>query len=547
MFCTKCGAQIADGANFCPHCGNNMGASNTAQQKGNSANNAGNGQGAGGNYTVYEKFSPEMGLGITFIITDRSVIVSNVEYLYKDMDNITLVNPPCPMVNGVAQTRCNGKLLNLAFKGADQQRFMKMLDYANGQIDKAHGTERKYRYVIQSSLTAKVEVYDDYIIVYVLKSGILATFSNSFAGGSSGSIVDFADLDVQINSGNLQFIIKGTPLDIQLTSDNSQVANEIVSYITNTKAQKQEQAATSQSMNEKWDNFVGEGKEFPIGDKVLMIPVEMDLFNSYRLKFRELASECADNAKEETTRKVQNLLTYLEFFPKIYDKYLDVMINKAIDILVAEEVWTVTHDSFLAQHKKDFHNIQDDLNATLKSIQLTSQNNQKSVASLTGLVPHLVGGGFGFKGAMKGIAKATAFNIVRDTAEASLVNGASQLNQAQQNELYGRIRFDVLIERAFLDYWRVFLSLTYTLKSAGKQMWYPSQDNMTKASNIFQNLSNPNFPEGKKLEMFLEILKTNPYKLDYQKFMINQWGETEQTVAIKNYFGFSDFNNPRMQ
>lgn len=147
---------------------------------------------------------------------------------------------------------------------------------------------------------------------------------------------------------------------------------------------------------------------------------------------------------------------------------------------------------------------------------------------------------------MKGVAKATAYNIVRDTAEASLVNSAGQINQNQQAEIYGRIKIDTLVELIYRDYWSVFLTLVAILKNNGKEMWFPSNESMQTAQNIFQNISNPNFPEGQKLSVFLQILQTNPYKVEYQKFMLAKWGENDQTVSIKNYFGFTDFNSSRL-
>lgn len=560
MFCTRCGAQNRDTSKFCSKCGNRLYIPNGGQaqsgpaQSGQSHNyQSQNSQSAAGQsntgtapagdsagrYTVYEKFSPTMGMGISFVITDRSLIVYNAEYLYSTMERITLINPPSALTNGVANTRANGKNLTLTFKSADAQRFMKMLEYANNQIDKAHGQETKYRYVIQSGPNAKVEVYDEFIIVYTMKSGLLSVVGNSMAGGANGSIVYFSNLDVFIDSPSqsIRFIINNTPFDIPMNDDNYRDAYAIVDFINQVKTSASE-ADSIYSTEEKWEPFVGQAREFQINDKVLMIPKEMDLFNSYHLKFRSLASECVDRVKAETTKVVSNLLTYCDVFPKKYDKYLEVMIKKAVDILVSEEVWTVTQESLTETHGSMYHLVRDDLNITLQSIELTSQNNQRAVASVTGLAPNLVGGGFGIAGAVKGIAKATAFNIIRDTAEKKLVNDAMKVNVAQQNELYGRINFDVLFHHVFLDYYHVVFTLAYLLKNAGKEIWAPSTENSARAGNIFQNLSNPAFPEAKKLEVFLSILQEDPYNEDYQRFMISQWGESEQTLAVKSYFGF---------
>ncbi|MFR4476269.1 MAG: hypothetical protein ACLT3Y_02960 [Ruminococcus callidus] len=133
-----------------------------------------------------------------------------------------------------------------------------------------------------------------------------------------------------------------------------------------------------------------------------------------------------------------------------------------------------------------------DYTSTLESIELTLQSNRRIMSNITSLIPNLSGGGLGLK-VQRNIATATAFNIVRDGAEAGLLNSVSNLNQAQQAELYGRIKPDNLFDCVFTDYWRVFLSLVCLLNKNGKTIWYPTNTTTQQASNIFTNMSNPNF------------------------------------------------------
>lgn len=217
-----------------------------------------------------------------------------------------------------------------------------------------------------------------------------------------------------------------------------------------------------------------------------------------------------------------------------------------MNILISEGIWTVTEDSFEQQHLTNFHLGMNDYTSTLESIELTLQSNRRIMSNITSIIPNLSGGGLGLKGAAKGIATATAFNIVRDGAEAGLLNSVSNLNQAQQAELYGRIKPDNLFDCVFTDYWRVFLSLVCLLNKNGKTIWYPTNTTTQQASNIFTNMSNPNFPQDKLIDVFLDILKINPYNAEYHKFMISRFGENDETTAIKNYFGYTDFDNPRI-
>ncbi|MBQ9700503.1 MAG: hypothetical protein IJV71_07760 [Lachnospiraceae bacterium] len=50
----------------------------------------------------------------------------------------------------------------------------------------------------------------------------------------------------------------------------------------------------------------------------------------------------------------------------------------------------------------------------------------------------------------------------------------------------------------------------------------------------------------RRRKRLVDILKTNPYTADYHRFMVSRWGETEETKAIATYFGYVDFNNPRI-
>ena len=137
-------------------------------------------------------------------------------------------------------------------------------------------------------------------------------------GGSSGSIVYFSDLTLQmINTVENTSALK---IDILGKYDASPVSMpknpQDISYIEEVKNSKQDES--KETTPDKWEQVVGSIRKFPLCGKELEISESMDIFNSYRLKFRELASICADNARIEYDRKVQNLDTFLGFYPTIY-------------------------------------------------------------------------------------------------------------------------------------------------------------------------------------------------------------------------------------
>lgn len=577
-FCTKCGSKLNDGAVFCGQCGakvfsgtaqsqsTNNGffnklnstvqkAVNGAQQVvgdlsgSQSANSASNNT----SHTMYEVFAPKFGIGRKFIFTENSLIYGDNEYKYSELTQIFLVNPPMQFTNGVANTMANGKRLILAFEYSQKERFARALTYANEKIASANGTPINYKYILQSPDGIKLEIYEDYAILYYLESGHRNILSNSMQGGSSGSIIYFSNLTLQListvdNTSALQIDIVNnnstSTISMPLNPQDVDTAKSAISYIG--KIKNSEQYKSQETVSDDWEQVVGSVRKFSVCGKELEISESMDIFNSYRLKFRELASACTDNARKEYDKKVQNLSTFLGFYPQIYRSHLNILIKQSMNILISEGIWTVTEDSFEQQHLTNFHLGMNDYTSTLESIELTLQSNRRIMSNITSLIPNLSGGGLGLKGAAKGIATATAFNIVRDGAEAGLLNSVSNLNQAQQAELYGRIKPDNLFDCVFTDYWRVFLSLVCLLNKNGKTIWYPTNTTTQQASNIFTNMSNPNFPQDKLIDVFLDILKINPYNAEYHKFMISRFGENDETTAIKNYFGYTDFDNPRI-
>ena len=298
-FCTQCGNKLNDGAAFCGKCGakvcigtpqsqsTNNGffnklnstvqkAVNGAQQVvsdlsgSQSANTTSNNT----SHIMYEVFTPALGLGKKFIFTENSLIYGSAEYRYAELTQISIVNPPRPISNGVAQTRANGKCLTLAFEYSQKERFASALTYANEQIASANGINQNYKYILQSPNGTKLEVYEDYAILYYLKSGYSSILSNSMKGGSSGSIVYFSDLALQLvstveNTSDLQIDILGnngtSTISMPLNQQDVDTAKAVISYIEEMK--NSEQNEPQETAPDNWEPIVGSIKKFSICGK----------------------------------------------------------------------------------------------------------------------------------------------------------------------------------------------------------------------------------------------------------------------------------------
>lgn len=505
--------------------------------------------------SIHDEFTPAVGVpGKHTVFTESALIYGSDQYSYSELNPIKLLNiPTTALLQGTAQAVTeNGKIITIAFAFQQKDRFIRAVNYANEQINLAHGATNNYKFLLQSVEGSKLEIYEDYAQMHYLASGFKNLLNNTMKSGATITTMYFADMTIQFtgitadNKCQVAIQYKGESYSLLLNAAEQNTVQEAVAYISSVKESGTMAMQEPEHLHETWKPESGTVRTFSLEGKVLEVPENLDVFNNYRLKFRQLASECADCARAEFNKKVHDLPTYLDMFPCIYGYYMAAMVDKAMEIVVAENIWTVTKDSFMKDHTNNFHLASDDLSVTIKSVGLTIQANQRSVSNAMSFVPNLIGGGFGIKGAAKGIATATAFNVARDSTEAALVKSAANINQAQQIELYNRVNHDILFQHVFLDYWRVFLTLVAVLRKNGKDIWWPSNESTQQAQNIFQNLSSPAFPQDKLLEVFLNILKTNPYNAAYHKFLLSRFGKTEEAIAIKNYYGYTNFNDPRI-
>lgn len=427
-FCVNCGNQLSEDTKFCGKCGTPINC--TANQDKNVSQS---GTQSNSQQCMNESFSPKWGIGgKSFTFTQDALIYGNETIPYSQLTTITLLTPPTPFTNGVAQSRTkDGKLINLAYENKQKDRFASALSFANEQIDDANN-QKDYKFKFQSPTGTKIEVYEDYLMMYYVSASATKIFSNAVGGGATGKIVHFPDIsDIQFtepingNNGTVQFIYPGGTEGLipVLPKDVDKIKN-IITFIEERKMSVPVEIEIEP--DEPWETVKGISKSFPFMGQTLEISKELDEYNTYRQKFKALAVKYREIARSEYKRKVHNLETFLEFYPKIYDKYLDIIMQRAVDVLISNEIWTVTLYSFSKLHRNNYNYATKTVSATLESIELTVNANQQMTAGLTSFIPNLQGGGFGLKGAMKGIAAATAFNVVRDSLEAGAINRAEK-------------------------------------------------------------------------------------------------------------------------
>ncbi len=276
--------------------------------------------------------------------------------------------------------------------------------------------------------------------------------------------------------------------------------------------------------------YQGQTCDHMIAGVPMQVTPAMDRFNFYRKYVRAIATQQTNLLRTEYYHEIVDLDSYLTKFPDLYLKYRAPILEAAMTCLVNAGIYDLSMEQFTAQHTEDFCLCAEDLDNMVESFNATIEANQERKANFYNMLPGVV-----FYGGIGAFAAAFATNIaVNKIAEADIKR--ANVNGRQRVELFGRINHEVQLERAFTDYWRVFLSLTWTMQQRGMDMWYPNVTDNQRAQGIFDNLSTGRIPVERGPEMTVAVLLANPYQDGMSDFLRTCYTPSPEIDAVLNYF-----------
>lgn len=171
----------------------------------------------GGKDCMNETFKGK-GFGIKeWTITDEYLIFKGENIPYKNLDYFNLVTTPTTsLTNGIVNASYHGKVLTLAFAYNQKEKAHEVVEFVQEKINRAHGIEKDYKYLLTSKTGSKLEVYDDYVILYFMPVGSL--IANIARGGNTGgkriNIEDITSLQFKepsgVSVGFIQFSYPGS-------------------------------------------------------------------------------------------------------------------------------------------------------------------------------------------------------------------------------------------------------------------------------------------------------------------------------------------------
>ena len=284
---------------------------------------------------------------------------------------------------------------------------------------------------------------------------------------------------------------------------------------------------------EAWPVLTGTEKTFPLAESNIIISANLDACMQYRNYFRSSARYYANQFEFKYKNCVQDFDSLLHYFSDMYLEGLQEMVSRAYSLFLPFGVFTVDVESFSSQHVATYKKAIDSY-TVMAGIEESKNQAAENLGGQIGGAIRMQGGGFGFKGAMKGVAQAEAFNLGMGLI-GKYIATQNRMTQEDKAKVFAEFKHDVFFQEVYSDYYNVFFSWIQTLADNG--VLSGTTTVISKEFNmILLNLKNPMFPQDKFAETLANLISSNPFVPECFDLLKQKYGQTEETLQILDYF-----------
>lgn len=283
----------------------------------------------------------------------------------------------------------------------------------------------------------------------------------------------------------------------------------------------------------QWPPLSGEAKTFMLEGNVISVPADLDACMQYRTYFSQAASYYTQRFKFKYKNCVQDFDTLIHYFPDLYNDGLIPMVHRAYSLLLPFGVFTADVHEFASRHMDTYQRALNSY-ATMTAVEESKNQQAANLGNQVGGAVRMQGGGFGFKGAMKGAAQAEAFNLGMGLLGKYVAN-QSKMTQEEKAKVFAAFDSELFFEEVYSDYSNTFLSFVQTLADNGIINGITTQIG-AEFETIFRNLQNPMFPREKLAPAFAKIISSNPFVPACFELLRQSFGQTQEVALITDYF-----------
>lgn len=284
---------------------------------------------------------------------------------------------------------------------------------------------------------------------------------------------------------------------------------------------------------EQWSQLTGECKQFSIEGNIISVSAELDTCLQYRAFFKAGAEYYTERFKFKYQNCVKDFDSLVHYFSEIYIDGLMPMVRRAHELLLMFGVFTVDTEAFTSRHMETYKKAITSYQIML-GIEATKNQAAENLGEQVGGSIRMTGGGFGLKGAMKGAAKATAFNMGMGLVGKFVAN-QSKMSQEEKAKVFAAFKHDVFFEEVKSDFYATFFTLIQFLVENGVIDGITTTPTV-QSNSIFKNLQSPMFPVAQLPKTMAKLISENPFVPAYFEILEKKLGPTEEVETIVSYF-----------
>ncbi len=283
----------------------------------------------------------------------------------------------------------------------------------------------------------------------------------------------------------------------------------------------------------QWSSKQGNAKKFELGESIISVSPELDSCIQYKSEFKQAAEYYANRFKFKYNSNINSYDSLLYYFNDMYLEGLLPMLKRAYSLLLPFNVFNIDIETFTSNHIKNYQRAITSYE-TMFDIQETKNQNAKNIGDAVGNSVQMRGGGFGFKGAMKGFAQAEAFNLGMGLL-GKFVENQQRMSFEEKANIYSQFNIDLFFDEVYSDYYNSFYTLIHTLSDQGI-----IADIKTKPDKEFEtiliNLQNPMFPQDKLTQTLAMLIQNYPFDSACYELAKEKLGYTKEVKDIIDYF-----------
>lgn len=284
---------------------------------------------------------------------------------------------------------------------------------------------------------------------------------------------------------------------------------------------------------EQWTPLTGAVKEFKLDGHTISVSENLDACMKYRKDFKTLAEYYTEQFKYMYQSCVDDFDSLIHYFSDIYLEGLMPMINRAYSLLLPFGIFSIDIETFTSKHIDTYKKAVTSYE-TVGGIESAKNQQAKNLGNLVGGSIQMQGGGFGVKGAAKGVAQAEIFNLGLGML-GKFVEHQSKMTKEEKAIAFAEFKKDIFFQEVYSDYFNTFLTMVQTLSENGEL------DNVRTISNtefdtMVRNLQNPMFPQDKLALALVNLISSYPFEPVCFELLQNKFGQTEEVKQIIDYY-----------